>query len=372
MQKTYIKIYPNVASTPKKAEASSQQSADNLRQKLMQVAAFATPLVALAGMPMEYAQATIQPGTVPALATANGSNTSIGIDIDGDSNPEFFLTYYQSAALGSFVYFQGAGLRANKVMGTYSTLNIGLGTYFINAMSKLSSAITVNSSTILSSYGTFAARLFSSSPNIAPPALNGLPPSASDTGGQFFNQTGYTPMIIEMSSTGELHMAWVQVSVTDASSVQLLAFAYEDCPISAGATSIVIGATTGGSTACEAQAIPTLSEWGLITLAIFLMTFGTLYIGRREEILEGIGASKSGNKKSSIKAVWQRPTFNWKIFQKTLLGTGVLAAIAGLLTYAVYGSIAAVDVFGTAVAGPLFAYLTHLLWVFEAEKKEDQ
>ena len=99
------------------------------------------------------------------------------------------------------------------------------------------------------------------------------------------------------------------------------------------------------------------------------MSFGTLYIGRREEELIGGGSSGSN---VNVGAYWQKPPFVWAIFKKTLLATGGLAAIAGVLSYLVYGTIAAVDIAGTAIAGPLFAYLMHLLWIFEGSKKEDK
>lgn len=178
--------------------------------------------------------------------------------------------------------------------------------------------------------------------------------------------TGSKFLGVQFQIAGVTHYGWVELnvtSVTDPMSFSVTRFAYEDCPD----TPIAAGETVNSQ--CSSNDIPTLSEWGLITLAILLLSFGTLYIGRREEELIGQGTRGSNVK---LGAYWQKPPLVWAIFKKTLLATGGLAAVAGVLSYLVYGTIAAVDIAGTAIAGPLFAYLMHLLWIFEGGKKDEK
>ncbi len=104
------------------------------------------------------------------------------------------------------------------------------------------------------------------------------------------------------------------------------------------------------------EPIPTLSQWGLITLALFLLSFGTILIIRKEDLL----LASTTNKQWGI--LIQKPPFYKNLFYKSLYTTALMAGIAGLVTFAIYGSIALVDVIGTLTAGPIFAYLLHLLW----------
>ncbi len=231
------------------------------------------------------------------------------------------------------------------------------------------------------------------------PTINNVPSTAS-TGTGFVNRdnnsagfqsvkivsgygTEWSPagtgfLGVKFDINGKTHYGWVELDVTpltvnppmlphgdNASNYNFTVtrWAYESCPD----TPIQAGEET--NSLCNDNDVPTLSEWGLITLAILLLSFGTLYIGRREEELIGQGTRGSN---VNLGAYWQKPPLVWAIFKKTLLATGGLAVVAGVLSYLVYGTIAAVDIAGTAIAGPLFAYLMHLLWIFEGNKKDNQ
>ncbi len=377
MKHLYASIYPILKpKSEPSSDSSSQERAQSFRKKLTKLAVFSTPLVAIASIPTQHAEATVQSGTF-ASVTLTGPNPSDNIfgnftalDLDGDSSTDVLAGqgFFNGPAFSGFAAFIGFGGFANGYLGAASAPFFNkLNTTYNFAPSSLGSTGLVA--------GTNPALPFPG----AGLAFHETTVSAKDFGAFFTatgSSTGYISLIIPLSSTGELHLVWMQVEVgANVSSLKLIDYGYEDCPYTSVGTSIQIGATTGGADCSTTPAaIPTLSEWGLITLAIFLMTFGTLYIGRREEILESANSSHKsqmqGNQQFKFGTFWKRPPVNWSILKKTLLGTGVLATIATVLTYAVYGSIAAADIFGTAVAGPLFAYLMHLLWLFETEKKE--
>ena len=121
----------------------------------------------------------------------------------------------------------------------------------------------------------------------------------------------------------------------------------------------------GQANSCAACAqTPTLSQWGLITLSLFLLSLGTVVIGRRRMLLN---TGETVEMDDQIDTLFQRPPFYASLFQKSLLFTGLLAVIAGIGSLVFMGGITLVDVLGTAVAGPIFAYLVHLLVAFELD-----
>lgn len=74
-----------------------------------------------------------------------------------------------------------------------------------------------------------------------------------------------------------------------------------------------------------------------------------------------------GVEMSQINPLFQRPLFYSGLFQKSLLFTALLAVIGGIGSIAFTGGITLVDLLGTMVAGPIFAYLVHLLVAFELD-----
>jgi len=151
----------------------------------------------------------------------------------------------------------------------------------------------------------------------------------------------------------DVHFGWIQLSVNSATEVVVEAFGYDDTPL----TAIAAGAM---------PPVPTLSEWGLITLGLFLMSFGTIFVARREGALGMAGGTAD---MGDLSWVFRRPPFFAAAYKKALLATGLLTALLGLFSMVAYGSITAVDFFGAMVAAPVFAYLMHLMLVYEKETK---
>ena len=114
------------------------------------------------------------------------------------------------------------------------------------------------------------------------------------------------------------------------------------------------------------NAIPTMSEWGLILLTLLTLTLITLSVGGAQGNLlsYGIGTDSSI---TSIITSGNLP-LNRITFIKSLLFVGFLALFAAQVTFAIYGRIAIVDVIGTMIAGPVFAYFIQLLVIVNEKK----
>ncbi len=128
-------------------------------------------------------------------------------------------------------------------------------------------------------------------------------------------------------------------------------------------TSIVTGTVAGGN--CEpCPQIPTLSEWGLITLALLLMTWGSIKIAISQVALSGLG---SRNIPLPTGSNFTLP-FQKAILRKTSYFTILSALIGFVVCFAIYGEVYYSDLIGVAIAGPIFAYLIHLLYVLEKKQ----
>lgn len=112
--------------------------------------------------------------------------------------------------------------------------------------------------------------------------------------------------------------------------------------------------------------IPTLSQWGLMTLALLLMAFGSVKMAVGSVAFSGVGNRNiplPGNNSFKL-------PFSSAIFRKSLLFTGAMALIGFAICFAIYGAIFMTDIIGFAVAGPIFAYLIHLLYVLETRREK--
>jgi len=97
---------------------------------------------------------------------------------------------------------------------------------------------------------------------------------------------------------------------------------------------------------------PTLSEWGLITFTLLLLSFGMVFVYRRQNSLAIAGTAVSEDAKPS--------TFDRSLYFKALGGTLVLA-IAGLVTaYRYFGTLTITDTIGTLVSACIVAYMVQL------------
>jgi len=112
--------------------------------------------------------------------------------------------------------------------------------------------------------------------------------------------------------------------------------------------------------------IPTLSEWGLITLALLLMTFGSVKMAVGSVALANTSSRNipvPGGSKLNL-------PFDSAIFRKSFMITGLLALVGFAICFAMYATVFMSDIIGVAVAGPIFAYLGHLLYLLETRKEK--
>ncbi len=119
---------------------------------------------------------------------------------------------------------------------------------------------------------------------------------------------------------------------------------------------VSFGDEAGSCSQCATEDIPTLSEWGLITLALMLMTYGTI-------AMAGVGTF-AGTNNINTPVGFNLPV-NAAILRKAFMFTLVLAAIGYTMSIVFFGAIFFSDIIGVAIAGPVFAYLVHLLYMAE-------
>ncbi len=112
----------------------------------------------------------------------------------------------------------------------------------------------------------------------------------------------------------------------------------------------------------NATDIPTLSEWGLILLALMLMSYGTLGV-----VASSTQISLNGN--MNIPNTRLQLPFNKEVLVHTLMITAIIAAIGFVGSLSLYGAIFMSDIIGVSFAGPVFAYLLHLLWLVQKDHK---
>jgi|GEM_PF-1459999 len=133
----------------------------------------------------------------------------------------------------------------------------------------------------------------------------------------------------------------------------------------AGASDAITAATACSCSQPPVNDIPTLSEWGLITLALLLMTYGSL------KLVGSITIAGVNNLHLPIPNIMdlQLP-FNHKILFKSLALTAILIITGFTICFAIYNQIFLTDIFGMLIAGPIFIYLMHLLYLIEKSSKK--
>ena len=156
-------------------------------------------------------------------------------------------------------------------------------------------------------------------------------------------------------SSGNFHFGWMEVTVgfeldfPNPSTLTVSQFCYESTPL----TSISAG---------EREAIvpiPTVGEWGLITLAFLLLSFGTVSVMRKEGVLDVGG--------STLNIGVNKPIFSSDVFKKALPYTIALGAILSIGSWITTGTITTVDIFGGLIAGSVLTYWAHLVMLFKKE-----
>jgi cysteine-rich repeat protein len=97
--------------------------------------------------------------------------------------------------------------------------------------------------------------------------------------------------------------------------------------------------------------VPTVSEWGLILMSLLLLTTATLVFagGRRFATNGPIGAGGIAS-----------PPLNGNLYVKVLLATLSLVALGFVGAIALTGALSGVDIAGSLLCAPVFAYWVHL------------
>ncbi len=108
--------------------------------------------------------------------------------------------------------------------------------------------------------------------------------------------------------------------------------------------------------------VPTVSEWGLIVMALLLLTAGTIVFGREPRVVLAAADGRSTHR-APITRPWLVPS--------ALLGaaavTFCLALIGLTLAQWWFGPLALRDVAGTLLSAAIFAYVLHLWVVFHRD-----
>ena len=102
--------------------------------------------------------------------------------------------------------------------------------------------------------------------------------------------------------------------------------------------------------------VPTLSEWGLILLALMFLNFGLLQTLFSEQFSVAMQGNNSGWKQriSSL-------PLDKALFMKMLLFAGILVFAGWTLSFYLVGHVTGADFFGAVFALPLASYLLHLM-----------
>lgn len=113
----------------------------------------------------------------------------------------------------------------------------------------------------------------------------------------------------------------------------------------------------------SASTIPTMGEWWLITFALMAMCFGLLFMMNTQPKMAGMNSTTSMGK-----GMFHMP-FEKEVFKKTLLYTmvglvGIFAISISMFGYEMTDA----DVPGSLIAGPVFAYMVHLMLMFKDEE----
>jgi hypothetical protein len=123
----------------------------------------------------------------------------------------------------------------------------------------------------------------------------------------------------------------------------------------------IVSAVFSGAAVNHIAAIPTLSEWGVIVMALMLLATGTIVWSRRPATATagGVGPASSSD----------QPLFVPDLFMKALAGTLVVVMAGFALAFGFQGELEGVDIAGALLCAPIAAYLVHL-WVSIARRED--
>lgn len=101
--------------------------------------------------------------------------------------------------------------------------------------------------------------------------------------------------------------------------------------------------------------VPTIGQWGLIILSLLILTFGVVALRSRQTVL-------AGTANTSFPATFRQLPFNKTAFGNMLIYVMIGLAVTFAVAVSLFGyEMTSADVPGSLVAGPLLAYLLHLL-----------
>ncbi len=125
-----------------------------------------------------------------------------------------------------------------------------------------------------------------------------------------------------------------------------------------GAISLPISNSCEADCNISAEDVPTMSQWGLIILALLTLNF--LFLSVITAQVKGPrGASASVNLISAARI--RNFPFNRELFKHAAILTALFVLAITGWTLSVYGLLALTDIIGTAIAAPLFAYMLHIV-----------
>ncbi len=178
---------------------------------------------------------------------------------------------------------------------------------------------------------------------------------AGSTGGVIFD---LGPSFANFNNTAA-YGYWIEPSFTSGESVMFrnnevyVNIHTDNCPNGAIRADSVRG--RDAMIQAETNNIPTLSQWGLILLSLLTLTFVSVSVMSKQAALANTTMSVS-----NMMDLSSYP-FNADIFMRAAYLVAFLALLAATGTFAIYGYLAMVDIIGTLVTAPIFAYFIHLL-----------
>lgn len=269
-------------------------------KKQIKKAAWLTPAIAaLAATDADAEVICAQPANAPVITGTLSSPGLFYVDIDGDKVDDFIFANFgianQVVALNSNLFL----VTVNAGGSFYSAANVSCG-YSLNT------AIPT---------GTICNATFGTSPS----APGGMPHfnyayGTLNTAGSFFgnwngtasdpyaNSWGYVG--VQLTNADGTFPGWIEVDINpDGSSMTVLGWGVNTCPPGAPATAVettcpntppVASTAPSGSIpagACpEADAVPTLGQWGITLLGLFFLAFGSAFAFMRRKV--GVMESK--------------------------------------------------------------------------------
>ena len=304
--------------------------------------ALVTPALLLGSAVPADGQVICNDGAAPIDVSGTFYNPGIFyIDMDGDGVNDFGVLAASSYSFGTSLFFFASGSNNFGVQD----LPIGpFGTFPLVA--NLSSGFNVPFDIFPAGYG------------VQNYYINLADSAAGYPFGGFIAPDNSGFVGVQFDIAGESHLGWVELqNVTQpdfpntVSSMTIAGFCYQ----STADASIL----TGEREAVEP--IPTVGEWGLITLALLLLSFGTVTVMRKEGALSMAGAS--------MNVGLNKPVFSSEMFKKALPYTIALGALLSVGSWITTGTITTVDIFGGLIAGSVLTYWAHLVMMFKKDEE---